>query len=231
MTVRKPQSRGRRRRLDVIERPAEPEKPKLSISEAIVVHLGEALSTIPEGYKSTPDSDRSQATAVLGSIIRLIEAIAPRAGKRIAIPLDQVRFALIELNFGNVVPILQPRKLKVGWARQTVARASLRGLASGVMSVLMHVGLRRRESAEKVAGVLRAQKLENVNWNTIAQWRDQVLRPGKRHCARGAYDLVILMEYAALEELCGCGSPSARNRYVKDFLGRFGQLVEERRIS
>ena len=198
-----------------------------------VVHLADALLTIPEDYKSTPESDRSQAIAVLGSIIRLIEAIAPTAGKRIAIPLDQVRFALIELNFGNVVPILQPRKLKGGWARQTVARTSLRGLASGAMEVLMDLGLTRKESAEKVAAVLQAKKFEDVSWNTVAQWRDQVRRPGKRHRARGAYDLVISMEDAVLEQLRRQGSPSEadRNRYVKNFLERFGQLVEELRIS
>jgi hypothetical protein len=91
LTVRKLQSRRRRRRLDVIERPAEPEKPKLSVPEAIGMHLGDALLATPEGYKSTPDSDRSQAIAVLGSIIGLIKALAPTAAKRIAVPLDQLR--------------------------------------------------------------------------------------------------------------------------------------------
>ncbi len=177
--------------------------------------------------------DRSQAIAVLGSSISLIKAIAPTAAKRIAIPLEQVRFALIELNYGNVVPMLQPRKLKGGWARQTIARRSLRGLASGVMEVLMDLGIARKESAEKVAAALRAKKFEDVNWNTVAQWRDQVLRPGKRHLARGSYDLVISMEFVALEALRHQGSPSEaeRNKYVKNFLERFGQFVEELRIS
>jgi hypothetical protein len=232
MTVRGSRSRGRGRRLNVIERPVEPEKPKLSSAEAVGFHLANALLAVPEDYKSTPESDRSQAIEVLGSVINLIKAIAPAAAKRIAIPLDQLRFALIELNFGNVVLMLRPRKLKDGRPRDTIARTSLRGLASGVMTVLMDLGLTRKESAEKIAAVLRAKEFQDVSWNTVAQWRDQVLRPGKRHRARDACDLVISMEYAALEELRSRGSPSeaARNRYVKDFLGRFRQLVEEQRI-
>jgi hypothetical protein len=187
---------------------------------------------IPNGYKSTPDSDRSQAIAVLGSTISLVKAIAPAAAKRIAIPLDQLRFALIELNFGNAVPMLRPRKLKDGRPPDTIARTSLRGLASGVMTVLMDLGLTRKESAERIAAALQAMKFEDVNWNTVAQWRDQVLRPGKRHLARGSHDLVISKEYIALEELRGRGPPNeaARAKYVRDLLERFRQLVEESRI-
>jgi len=197
------------------------------------MHLGDALWAIPEGYKSTPDSDRSQAIAVLDSIISLVNAIAPIAAKQIVVPLNQLRFALIELSFGNVVPMLRPRKLKDGRHPDTIVRTSLRALASGAMTVLMDLGLTRKESAEKVAAVLRSKKLKVANWDTVAQWRDQVRRPGEPHRARGSYDLVLSMEYAGLEELLSQGSPgeAARNRYVKDFLVRFGEFVEKTRID
>jgi hypothetical protein len=221
--------KGRLRRLEVVERPIV-EKPKLSIPEAIIIHLSDALSAIPKDYVSTPDTDRSQAIAVLGSVINLIEAIAPPSARRVMDPLQQLRSALRELNFGIVVPMLRHRK--IGGRQHTVARVSLRGLASGVMSVLMKVGLSRKESGQKIAAVLEAKKFENVNWNTIAQWRDQVRSPSKRHRARDAYDLVISKELVAVEELRCQGPPSeaARTRYVKDILERFGQLVEETRL-
>jgi hypothetical protein len=53
------------------------------------LHLVDALFAIPKDYKSTPESDRSQAIAVLGSIVNLIRAIVPESAKRVAIPLEQ----------------------------------------------------------------------------------------------------------------------------------------------
>jgi hypothetical protein len=233
MRARGSRLRGRRRRPDVIEPPVEPEKQKLSVSEAISVHLGDARSAVPEGYQSTPDSDRSQAITVLGSLVSMIEAIDPEAGRRVAIPLNQLRFALMQLNFGLVVPLLQPPKLKSGRPSDSFARVALRGLTSGVISILMEVGLSRTESAKKVAAVLRARKIEKVNWTTIARWRYQAPRPGRRpHRAFRTYQIVIWKEKAVVEEL-NRGSPNeaARSRYVKDFLERFGQLIDDLRAA
>jgi hypothetical protein len=229
MTTRASRSRGGR--FEVIEEPAEPEKPRLSNAEAVGFHLANALLAVPKDYKSTPESDRSQAIAVLGSIASLIRAIAPGAA-RITVPLEQVRFALVELNFGNVLPILQPRKLKGGRRPDTIARTTLRALASGVMSVLMDLGFARMEAADKVASLLQKKGFKGVKGVTIAQWRDQVLRLGKRHRGRWAYDLGGSKEHVALEESHLRGSPSeaVRNGYVKDFLERIGQLIEEQRI-
>jgi hypothetical protein len=226
-------SRGRRRRVEVVEQPAEPEKPKLSTEQAIGAYLFEALLAIPEDHKSTPESDRFQAIAVLGSTINLMRAIVPDSAKRVVVPLEQVRWALIELNFGNVLPILRPAKLKGGRRPDTIARTSLRGLASGAVSVLMDLGFTRMAAADKVASLLQEKGLKDVKGDTIAQWRDQILRPGEPHRARRAYDLVISKESIALEELHlrGSASEAARNRYVKDFLERMGQLIEEQRIA
>ena len=99
MTKQASRSRGRRRRLEVVKRQIEPEKPNFSIEQALGYYLAEALLAVPEDYKSTPESDRAQAIAVLDSVIGLLKAIDPESAKRVAVPFRAVQFSGMPIIF------------------------------------------------------------------------------------------------------------------------------------
>jgi hypothetical protein len=207
----------------------------------------ESLEATPDGDESSPDPDRSEAIAVLDSVIEMIEAVAPALGVSpgVARPLRQVRNGLCQLNFGVAIPMLQPTKLKGGRPPDSMPRKFLRGLAVGTMSALMDVGLTRRDAANRVAAALQKKNLKGVNWKRVAQWRDQVkraiplVRPRRGSVGAPesyptvhAYQSTTSTKHARIGKLRRAGllNDAALNRYIEDRLEKFGEIVEELRL-
>jgi hypothetical protein len=175
----------------------------------------------------SPDHRRMAVRAAVNAVLAFLEvALADdhellRA--QMFTPLNAIAVALGELDRGLTSPLFEPARV-LGHPPAPHGREMTKGGAAAAMSLLMEVGHSREEAATRVARQLVALgvKLEGnrqLNWRTVASWRDQVMKAGPVRDDTGMYATYCLglANWAPPDGL----DKEARVRYVDEML-RFG---------
>ncbi len=132
-------------------------------------------------YKRSDDGGRALAIMQFEAAIYFIEAFNCGDG-RDTLPLQQLLWALKDLDAGAVAPIVKPRALS-NRAPDISARKATRMYAMVTMQLLMDFGSGKKPAAEAVAKILgqagiTIKRTRNddriIDWKTVAKWRDQI---------------------------------------------------------
>jgi hypothetical protein len=130
-----------------------------------------------------PDADdhgRSGARDALIAAIRFISEALPH-GTDLVVSLNQLLYALKDLDAGQVVPLLQPAKINNRPAAALATRL-FRSMAAVLMELNQQAGLPRREAAERAARELnglgyRDEAKQRITATQVENWRDNVKAP------------------------------------------------------
>ena len=133
--------------------------------------------------------------AALNAVVKFIHSTKELRGQLLETPFASLGGALADLEKGAVHPVLEPRIVS-GRPPDSTNRASLRGLAAAVMSILMQFGLSRPEAAKKVAEVLcrggfKLDGRRQMTWRTVDQWRSQMAAEDEEDPAVAAFRLML----------------------------------------
>jgi hypothetical protein len=199
---------------------------------SLVLRLFDGLILAKVARQDADDTGRLWSCSALREVIDFIERAALSAGPPLVVPLRKLREALVELENGTTDPILKPKELTGGRRTDTVRRSILHGVSAAVMSTLMQMGLSRKEAADKVAKVLIGKGIKiagrnGLNWNSVAQWRDQV-RSGRVHRAvRDCYEVVLEQETEELERARTRSSqPFSQGKHVEAVLNLLNSNID-----
>jgi hypothetical protein len=142
----------------------------------------------------TSDLERG-SMAALNAVVKFIDSTKELRGQLLETPFASLGGALADLEKGAVHPVIEPR-IVGGRPPDSTNRASLRGLAAAVMSILVQFGLSRREAAKKVAEVLchggfKLDGRRQMTWQTVDQWRSQMAAEDEEDPAVAAFRLML----------------------------------------
>jgi hypothetical protein len=132
-------------------------------------------------YKRSDDGGRAPAIMQLEAAIFFIEAFNCGDGTD-TLPLQQLLWALKDLDAGAVAPIVKPRALS-NRPPDISARKAARMYTVVTMQLLMDFGSDKKHAAEAAAKILgqagitikRTRSDDSIiDWKTVAKWRDQI---------------------------------------------------------
>jgi hypothetical protein len=134
-------------------------------------------------YQFRPDAADHGRSGVRNALIAAIHLISEALPDRADLiePLNQLLYALEDLDAGQVVPLLQPAKIM---NRPPVALATrlFRSMAAVLMELNQQAGLPRREAAERAARDLNRlgysdEAKQRITATQVENWRDNVKAP------------------------------------------------------
>lgn len=118
----------------------------------------------------------------------------------IFMPLNQLRYALIDLDRGKVVPLLTPKKTK-NRPKDSSAKEALRSSAAVAMELFMKGKVQRKQAARNVAKRLSEMGYEHspgkqISAKHVEDWRDRMMteRPSEFEPAGRFHRLVPQLE-------------------------------------
>ena len=148
-------------------------------------------------YKRSGDGGRATAITQLDAVIDFIEALMLGGGE-LTLPLQMLLYAVNDLNFGIVGPILKPQR-SAGRPPSSSSRRVIQQHAVKTMQILMEIGVDYKSAAKAVAetlhraGTVFAQK--DDDWEAVAKWREQV----EKSIKQSPYDVPAQLYHRDLE--------------------------------
>ena len=161
-----------------------------------------ALQLASTGYSATSAEQARLAIRIaLGGVIKLVSDLYPDEPS-FPIPLNELRFALIDLDHGAVAPFLKPTKVP-NRPRTGLSEGVFRAIvAAAVTRLIKGKAVSRPDAAAVVAKMLsemgcRHASGEKISPSQIAKWREKMMTE------RAAEDLAVARYELALEMTSG----------------------------
>ena len=149
---------------------------------------------------SADDHGRIGIQLALFEVDLFLRALLGSQNASMFMPLNQLRYALIDLDRGKVVPLLRPKKPE-NRPKDSSAKEALRSSAAVAMEFYMKAKVQRKQAARNVAKRLSEMGYEHsrgkqITAQHVEDWRDRVMteRPSEFEPAGRFHRLVPQLE-------------------------------------
>jgi hypothetical protein len=148
--------------------------------EEAIDHLCKMLIRAREVRDRHPDKNRLAAIFALDAVLFFLMRVRESQTLQLTSCLGELHRALVDLELGAAPPFLR-LKPKRSRRPDPSDRQQIKGAVAASMSLLMKFGQTREEAARLIAAELRRNGVklsggQQLNWGTVASWRDQVRR-------------------------------------------------------
>lgn len=159
-----------------------------SAIRAQLVRLRIGLNTAAKQFNpGAEDHGRQGVLLALFEFDFFLKAMFGNRTASIFLPLNQLRYALFDLERGKTVPLLTQKKIKHR-PRDSSAKEAFRALAAVAMELFIKGKIPRNQAAKAVAKALSATGYENsigkpITAKLVEDWRDRMKKENPKEYA------------------------------------------------